>query len=296
MSIAARFTGTQVSVRLADGTKQNEFAVIVDGNTQSNIVAQSGDKSYVVATGLSSGTHDVLLWRRTEAYYDPTEFLGFTSFGTGGTLLAPPAAPDRRIEIIGDSLTCGYGNEGSPGCSGTKPENNFLAYGSVAARALGADLVTIAWSGIGMYRNYGTTDASPDAMPFRYDLAIPTDSTSTWDFSKYRPHVVVINLGTNDFSKYGDPGQPFVTAYTNFVKHVRSKYADVPILCIIPLTESQTAINEAITAVRNAGDTKVEAIDLGSWSGTGCDGHPSVALHKTLGDKLVVEIKRVAGW
>lgn len=29
---------------------------------------------------------------------------------SGGRFLPPPALPARRIEVIGDSITCGYGN------------------------------------------------------------------------------------------------------------------------------------------------------------------------------------------
>jgi hypothetical protein len=38
----------------------------------------------------------------------------------------------------------------------------------------------------------------PLIMPEMYDRADPTDSTSKWDFSKYTPDVVVINLFQND--------------------------------------------------------------------------------------------------
>jgi hypothetical protein len=51
------------------------------------------------------------LWRRTEANnYAPSQFFGL-DFG-GGTLLPMPA-PAHKIEVIGDSITCGYGNEGA---------------------------------------------------------------------------------------------------------------------------------------------------------------------------------------
>ncbi len=46
-----------------------------------------------------------------------------------------------------------------------------------------------------------------------------------WDFSLYQPHVVVINLGTNDFGP-ADPGTPFETAYVSFVQAIRTKYPD----------------------------------------------------------------------
>lgn len=297
VSIQARFRGTQVSVQLDDGNNQNEFTIVIDGNVLNNVVTSSGKTSYQLASGLTNADHDLLIWRRTEAYYNPTEFLGLTDFGANGALLAAPPAPDRRIEIIGDSITCGYGNEGTPGCTGTKPENNYLAYGSVAARALGADLHTVAWSGIGMYRNYDQSGPSADAMPARYDSALPTVTGSSWDFARYSPQAVVINLGTNDFSTRGDPGKPYVDAYVQFVKHVRSVYPQAFIICIVAVTEATADINQVISTIKNAGDSQIEALDISvSSGGDGCDGHPNVAKHNAMGAKLAAEIRRVLNW
>ena len=177
-SFAARFSGTQATIQLDDAANKNEFEVIVDGAKAGTLVTQAGKTDYPLATGLTDGNHEVLVWRRTEAYYNPTEFLGITGFSSGGALVAPPAPRAHRIEAIGDSITVGYGNEGMPGCTAdTTNENNFISrtYASVAARSPDADLVTIAWSGIGMYRNYNETGPSADAMPARYDRAVPTE-------------------------------------------------------------------------------------------------------------------------
>jgi lysophospholipase L1-like esterase len=297
VSVQARFRGTQVSIQLEDGGNKNEFTVVIDGVVKPNLVTVSGKTSYQLATGLADTTHDLVVWRRLEAYYNPTEFIGLSDFGTGGALLEPPAAPDRRIEIIGDSITCGYGNEGTAGCTGTKPENNYLAYGSVAARLVGADLHTIAWSGIGMYRNYGENGPSTDTMPARYDLALPTVTGSTWDFNKFVPQAVVINMGTNDFSTKGEPGQPYIDAYIKFVQHVRSVYPQAYVFCLIPLTSATNDINQVVSTLKTAGDSQIEAFDNSvTTGGTGCDGHPDVAMHKAMGEKLAAELKRVLSW
>ena len=161
------------------------------------------------------------MFRRTEAFEGETTFRGF-DFGSGGALLAPPPAPDRRLEVIGDSISAGYGVEGADQyCSFTAAtENHEKTYEAVAANKVGADLVTVAWSGIGMLRDY-SGDTSNN-MPARYDLTLPLSAGSSWDFSRYVPGAVVINLGTNDFAQ-GDPGQAFVTAYAGFVQHLRDK-------------------------------------------------------------------------
>ena len=99
-----------------------------------------------IAQGLAAGTHVVELYRRTEASQGEAQFLGF-DFGSG-KLLSPPAAKARRIELVGDSISCGYGDEGAnQSCPFTADtENHYLSYGALAARAVDAELITVAWS------------------------------------------------------------------------------------------------------------------------------------------------------
>ena len=295
----ARFSGTQISMQLADGGNKNEFAVVIDGDV-TKVATTDGTTTYSLATGLEDTTHDIVVWRRSESYYNPSEFIGFTGFSEGGALLAPAPAPERRIEIIGDSITVGYGNEGTQPCSANQSNgNNYVSYGSVAARMLEADLVTIAWSGIGMYRNYDQAGPSADAMPARYDKIIPTDSGApTWDFSKYVPQAVVINLGTNDYSTRGDPGQPYVDAYIGFLNRVRDNYPDAYIFCLIPLSAATANVNAAVDALKADGDEDVEAFDISVTGGAndGCDGHPNVARDQAMGEKLAGRMATVMGW
>ncbi len=297
VSIQARFTGTQVSIDLNDGNNKNRFTVVVDGGAPKTVTSPSGQASLSLASGLSTGTHDITIWRNTEAAMGITEFTALTGFGTGGELLAPPPAPERRIEVIGDSLSVGAGDEG-PGvtCSPNIDAftNNYLAYGSVAARSVSAELVTIAWSGIGVYRSYSSSDPT---MPARYDDAISNDKTP-WEFSKYQPHVVVINLGTNDFGS-GNPGQPYVTAYVDFVEHVRSKYAAANFILVDMYGgERQTALDSVVSALKGGGESKVETLSFSSVpnNNTACNQHPNVAAQEAMGNLLSARLKSLMGW
>src|SRR5450432_2436256 len=91
-SVSARFMGTQVSVQLNDGSNGNAFEVVIDGGTPKKIFTASGQTTLPLATGLPAGTHDLLLWRDTEASDGPTEVIGLTNFGAGGALLPPAPA------------------------------------------------------------------------------------------------------------------------------------------------------------------------------------------------------------
>ena len=96
-AMQARFSGAQVAVRL--GGLNNYFDVVLDGVVQP-VLKTAGQPSYSVAAGLAAGAHDVLVFRRDEAFDNPATFSGFDF--DSGALLAPCPAPARRIQIVGD--------------------------------------------------------------------------------------------------------------------------------------------------------------------------------------------------
>jgi hypothetical protein len=297
----ARFSGTQVSVHLNGSS--NCFESVADGVAK-KVQYAGGDLTLALATGLAAGEHEVRLSRITEAFFQPVQFLGF-SFGSGA-LLAPPPAPSRRIEVVGDSITAGYGNEGtSSSCSfSADTENHYLTYAAISARDLGADLVTLAWSGIGMYRNGGGDMSSP-RMPERYLLTMPDVANSVWNFANYVPHAVVINLGTNDFSG-GDPGQPFVDAYVGFVTDMRGRYPDALIyLATSPMlgdpdhTTHRAHLQAVIDRRGTQGDSRLKILEFAtqnSADGLGCDWHPNLVTHQKMATAMTAAIRADLGW
>lgn len=297
-SFTARFTGTQITMRMSDANK-NEFAVVVDGSV-TRVGTNNGVTRYPLASGLAEGEHTVTVWRRTDSQNGASEFIEFTELSPGGAILPPPERLGRRIEIIGDSITGGWGNEGTKPCAAHTPpnHNNYMAYGSVASRLLNAELVTLAWYGIGMYRNRGSVEASADAMPARYAKIIPADNTAPdWDFSNYLAQAVVINLGTNDHDQ-GDPGQPFVDTYRDFLLTVRLKYRDAYIFCLIQSPALAANIDAAVDSRVRSGDERVESFDIGVTQGTnnGCEDHPDLARHQAMGEKLAARMRSVLAW
>ena len=69
----------------------------------------------------------------------------------GELLFASPVPENKRyIEFIGDSITCGFGNEaaGRDSPFDTREENGWISFGAVCARKLGAEFSMISVSGI----------------------------------------------------------------------------------------------------------------------------------------------------
>lgn len=301
--VIARFQGTGVSVELGD---RQQYTVVVDGFLTPKLSASPGTN--VVADDLGAGTHVLELYRRTEANQGESHFLGF-DFGSGA-LLAPPPAPDRRLEVIGDSITCGYGNEGADQYCGfsADTENHYLTYGAIAARNLGAELSTIAWSGKGVVCNYGDdANSCVDPLPIYYDRTLPDREDSVWDFGSFQVDAVVVNLGTNDFSTDDDPSQAeFESAYEALLEAIRAAHPNAFILATIgpllsgdDLTAVRGYIENAVTNRNHAGDDRILAFELNPTEGSegyGCDWHPSLATHERMAEELTAELGTTLGW
>lgn len=297
VGFVVRFDGTGASVTMEDAA--GFWTVVVDGQVQPNLQTSGGSQSYPLATGLPAGEHTIEVYRRTEGSF------GASVIGEvvlEGELLPPPAVT-RRIEVIGDSITCGYGNEGPDKfCNFTADtENNYLAYGSVAARLVDAEIVTVAWSGKGIIYNYGNDTFEP--LPQVYDRIVAGEPDALWDFS-WQPDVVVINLGTNDFSTDGDPSEgDYVGNYVTFLEHLREVYPDALLMPISPMLGGaelemvEGYIQSAIDMRAAAGDTNLTTANVNvDPIGWGCDYHPSVATHEAMGELLADELALALGW
>ena len=231
--------------------------------------------------------------------------VGISSFSgfriKGNSLFALPKKPTKKIEFIGNSITCGYGNEG------TKPtdkfrgstENNYMAYGAITSRNLNAQYTAVCYSGIGVYRNYGGN--RENTMPVIYDRIIPSIDNKKWNFKNYVPDVIVVDLGTNDFYVKPDSSL-FVSAYENFIKLVRQKNPGTPIFCVLgPMMSGNgwKSIQQYISAMVirfNKTDKNIHYFTLTPCQGSGSDFHPSVAQQITAATELTNHLKSKMGW
>jgi aryl-phospho-beta-D-glucosidase BglC (GH1 family) len=182
-NVELNFSGTEVSATIRS-TGENWFQAFIDGVGQTPFSVNSTTSTVKLASGLSNGNHNLVLWKRTEASQGEAQFLGF-DFGSG-KLLNAPTPKERKIEFIGDSITCGYGNEGLYKEQNFTPknENSYLSYAAITARNLDASANLISWSGIGISQNYGGS-AGP-LMGERYMYTLPYSNVK-WDFKNYIP-------------------------------------------------------------------------------------------------------------
>jgi lysophospholipase L1-like esterase len=314
----ATVTGDTIAVKLSSngGSDPIFFQPVIDGTpgARVSVASSEGEKTVTLGSGLGAGDHRVELYRETEgkAGFAISTFTGFAA----GTPKAPPAYPGRLIEIVGDSISAGYGDLGSeqhpnygPDPSGgcmfsTETESAYMAYGAVAARALNADASIIAASGWGIYSDNGGNQS--DVLPAIYPDTLRGVANLAWGFAP-EPQAVVINLGTNDFSANMNlPEATFDTPLTAFIGTIRSKYPDAWIYCTVGsllygtgLTNATAYITDAVAAINAKGDAKVKVLMFGeenSSLGTGCQYHPNVAEQQRMAGILTMELKSTLSW
>jgi lysophospholipase L1-like esterase len=315
-SVRLRFEGDALDLRLRDsgtGTAQstNYYDVSIDGAAPTRLEMAAGDNVYPLARDLGAGEHSAVIVKRVESNGNSGrgQVLGFRV--REGAKLLPVAARPLRLEFVGDSITCGYGNEVSTTMPDqfhytTQNSNANLAYGALVASQLDAEYVAVAISGRGAYRNYA--DGAGSVMPVAYDLTLPDDSTApAWDFARYSPDVVVVNLGTNDFSPPGPDHEAFKTAYSAFLTKIRSHYPTALLLAVVgPMlndgfppgvmawTTIQADVSGVVEALRAAGDDNVHYLALSPQSAPyGEDYHPTLATHQSMADAVAAEITRL---
>jgi endoglucanase len=309
----ANVAGPSISVTLrTEGTSDPVFfQPVIDGTPGARFSVPSGEQSVELGAGLGDGEHRVELYRETEGRYGSNLFLGFSA----GTLKAPPARPDRLLEIVGDSISAGFGNLGveehpnygedpSGGCGfTTETESAYNTYGMIAARRLGAEASVVAVSGWGAYRDNG--NGRSGVLSAVYENAVGLRATPAWSFEK-PADAVIVNLGTNDFAT-GDPGEiEFKTAYAALLSSIRGKNPDAWIFCMIgPLLygsglSQATLYQTAVVDERRAGgDSRIEIVNFGQQNaslGTGCSWHPNVTVQTAMADRLVTSLQTALGW
>jgi lysophospholipase L1-like esterase len=281
----------------ASNEKATAYSVRIDDRPPILVQVSRERERYELASGLDpAAIHDAVITREVEAFAGAHELLDVEA--AKGAQLLPPRARNFRIEIVGDSISCGYGVLGANERCGFsyETERASSAYGARLGRAFDADVTNLCWSGRGVLRNYdGSTTGT---MPDLFELAIPVPPEARWSFSDApQPDVVITNLGTNDF--LGGAGRPldrnaFEDAYVKFLKRVRDVYPDAWIFVTTSamMREVPPAFGRVVARRTSEGDARIELVTLPSeaphW---GCDSHPDVEMNVRIAAALEARIR-----
>ncbi len=299
--LQTEFTGSYIAINASD-TKRNYYNVFIDG-VQTGVISIAGkDTTIVLARWLKADKHSLRLQKRSEGEQGTTTIKSLI-LNTGERLFPAPPKKERHIEFIGNSITCGYGTEGLKKSDPFKAEteNCNLAFGCIISRYFNADYTLIAHSGRGAARNYGdTARVSKVSMRELINGTFDMIPENKWNFKDYTPNLVVINLGSNDFSTKPHPlKEEFLSSYEKIISRLREVYGDVQILCVAPPKGEAFDFLREYCLLRKdknlhfaayLNEVYNDSTDLGS------SGHPNLEGQKKIAMTLIPHISSIMKW
>ena len=297
--------GTQCSVKIVGDSmtgvegSQARFAAYVDGERVLDEMINQKEAVYDIFSFETEREVTVTLLKVSEA---ANSILGIDEITVAAAdSIAPTAEKNLKIEFIGDSITCGYGvdDEDRNHHFSTNTEDATKAYAYKTAQLLDADYSLVSYSGNGIVSGYTTqgVKVSGQLLSKKYEcFAVSYSSGSNgfkpssvdWDFSKFTPDIIVINLGTNDNSYTGKDEElirEYIESYTEFIKQVRQNNANSHIICTLGVMGADL-YDATCTAAENytteTGDENISVFCLSTQNGStgyAADWHPTAATH-----------------
>ena len=313
--IGVRFSGTSLSVNFVD-YGIDAFDVVIDGNDYAAIANQFStavatpepckpatqvaafdgnhypgclllNKStsstvptlYPIVTGLEAGEHTAWLIKRTEFMQGDAGNVRLYGFQVdeGSQLLPPPPYFRRRLEVVGDSSTTGFGAAEPNPCSyGERTSDAGRSLPAYLAQELNAEVVNVSSSGQGVYQSYYDVTADHN-LPTLYREVVPP-SAGAYDFSTDHVDAVILSAGGDDLWGAAGSGQfsnnnnaittsptaNFIAAYVAWLTYIRAQRPDATIFCALSYAAYKndiitlgSALQQAVASRNAAGDANV---------------------------------------
>ncbi|MBO4822483.1 MAG: endoglucanase [Prevotella sp.] len=298
------FTGGYFAIEASEaGTSWHNL--FIDGKWVRKLqITGNNPQRIVLAEKLGKGVHRLRLQKCTEGQYGCTTIHQVVT-AKGATLQAVESK-QRMIEVYGDSYTCGYGTESSKANDPFRleTENCDKAYGCIIARYFDADYALTAHSGQGMVRNWADGKQISDInMSTRYTRVFDDHGTQPYLFNRYQPQLVIINLGTNDFSPVAIPtDEQYTNAYLKMIETIKNKYQGVKIFCVTPhsasryLQASLQLLKERVASIPDVHMANPLTDMVTVEHDMGADWHPNYQGQRKIAMSLIPQISAIMGW
>lgn len=309
-SISINFKGTSIKARLKSTKEDAYFYVIIDDsvNLKIEVLKNQPAQYYTLASNLSSKSHTVTLFKLSNST-SANQFYGF-QLNDKANVLSPNKLPKHKIEFYGNSITAGHGVDTPTDLSDSgepKYFNNYYTYAAITARYFNAQYVNTSRSGIGV-----TVSWFPEIMSEVYNRIDPLDANSKWNFKKYKPDVIVVNLFQNDSWLVNNPNHPqfksrfgtqkpseefMVEAYQDLINRIRHKNPKANIICTLgnmDATKEGSKWPEYIaSAIKKLKDVKIYQVVF-PYKNT--PGHPKRSEQETMAKQLISFIESNVRW
>lgn len=320
--IAFKVTGTYARIKIVgDDTTAGRvtegrarIGIYLNGKRVIDRVVTQPEEVITVFDGEKTQSAEIMVVKLSECAMST---VGIAEIQTDGK---PDPLPDkkRKIEFIGDSITCGYGVdlEDPETAFRTDTEDVTRAYAYKTAAALDADYSMVSYSGYGIFSGYtesGEPNKAERVPPYYekvgFSYAKPMGelelSDISWDFGAFCPDLIVVNLGTNDDSYCAgikEREEAYSSAYAEFLETVRKHNSNAHILAVLGLMGERLcpAMQAAVSLYQEkTGDQNIDTFCLKEQAeedGRVSSYHPTERSHAKAAEALVAKIKSVMEW
>ncbi|WP_164735533.1 SGNH/GDSL hydrolase family protein [Pseudoflavitalea rhizosphaerae] len=279
------------------GSNHNYITIVMDDEPPVRLKLKSASDTVLLKAKKKKNTHRFLFCKATESNIGYCVIAGIAC----EALLAPDPLPVRKIEFIGNSITCSAGSDASViPCGKGKWEdqhNAYLGYAAITARALQSQWQLTAVSGIGLMHSCCGLKIT---MPQVFDKISLHRDTIAWNFNRYQPDVVTVCLGQNDGVQ---DSTEFCSRYISFLQTLRAYYPSAELICLTsPMADAKlnnmqrNYLRKITTAMQLQGDQKVSHYFFSKIYNKGCDWHPDLEEHALIAAELTKYIRKRMKW
>ena len=305
------YRGPAPTLLLGASTATCYFNLTCNGWDPVLIHSRKGRSEVLLPSGSAPASGWVVeLTRRTENWQGVASFHGL-ELPPGCELLAPPPLPERRLLVIGDSISCGDKIDRLPPDFDESPRNSNAprSYGMLLGHWLGAQVHLVAVGGRGLTRDWRGRSDVANAPQF-FPRALPEEPDAHWDHASYQPDAVLIGLGTNDFNGTLPEASGFMLAYDRFLIEVRKAHPKAALILLeSPVFGEEPGtldrqkrdllrlcLDGVVALRKTAGDARVIVAPLHKQPGTASDAHPVAFQHEQIARELLPVVKVMTGW
>ncbi len=227
-----KFCGTAVAVSFLpystndEETKTVAVKLEIDGVGRKAIISDGGE--LVFADGLEDSLHTLRFLKVSESH-EPLFVSGIEITGERPKILTYKKNYALNLEVIGDSITCGYGIMGARPSFASYEEDATLTYAWQLGERLNADTRLVSWSGRGLVRD--CSGLAENRFSEFHGYKVRNGLYGEFESDGWCADLVVVNGGTNDQnSSVAVSDEEFYVAAKAFYERLRVLYPKAKIV------------------------------------------------------------------
>lgn len=275
----------KVLVKNRQNYPRNYIGYVLDGVEKKVILSTNKEvQEIMLAEDLNSEKkHEIILFKRQDAR---CEFIFYGFIVDKESEISMPRKKYRKcMEFYGESAACGKSLEAID-CTNEvvlknadEYSNAWNSYAMLTARNLKAEVSIIAQEGIALLDNTGCQSVGMESIYDKLYFNFDTGESAYWDFNRYTPQVVVIDIGQNDsipenYMKEDSNSYKSINwrnHYKEFVLNIRERYKNAFIVLTTTLIKHDPSWDRAIGLVCDEINDKNIVHFLYSCNGFGGD-------------------------